>query len=131
MKDIAIHLQDKPGALAEMGETLGEAGISLEGGGVFVHNGKGIAHFFVEDGEKAKQVLEEKNIAVAGINEVLIQKLKQDMPGQLGMICRLMAKNNINILVQYSDHYNQLILVVDDLEKGKMVSNNWANGVYE
>ena len=131
MKDIAIHLQDKPGALAEMGETLGAAGVSLEGGGMFVHNGKGIAHFLVEEAEKAKQALEAKCIQVASIHDVLIQKLKQDMPGQLGKICRLMAKNNINILVQYSDHSNQLILVVDDHEKGKIISDNWAKGIYE
>jgi len=131
MKNIAIHLLDKPGALAEMGETLGAAGVSLEGGGMFVHNGKGIAHFLVEDAEKAKQALEAKGIEVAAIHEVLIQKLKQDVPGQLGKICRLMAKNNINILVQYSDHSNQLVLVVDDHEKGKIISDNWAKGIYE
>lgn len=131
MKDIAIHLQDKPGALAEMGEILGAGGVSLEGGGVFVHGGKGIAHFLVEDAEKAKHILEAKGITVSGIYEVLVQKLTQDIPGQLGKICRLMAKNNINILVQYSDHYNQLILVVDDPEKGKLISANWANGIYE
>jgi uncharacterized FlaG/YvyC family protein len=62
---------------------------------------------------------------------VLIQKLRQDVPGQLGKICRLMSKNNVNIIVQYSDHYNQLILVVDDHEKGKIISANWANGIYE
>jgi hypothetical protein len=131
MKDITIHILDKPGALAEMGEILGANGVSLEGGGVFVHNGKGIAHFLVEDAEKAKQVLGAKGIEVASIHPVLIQKLKQDVPGQLGKICRLMAKNNINILVQYSDHYNQLILVVDDHGKGKIISDNWAKGIYE
>jgi hypothetical protein len=131
MKDIAIHLQDKPGALAEMGETLGAAGVSLEGGGMFVHNGKGIAHFLVEDAEKGKQALQAKGIEVASIHDVLIQKLKQDVPGQLGKICRLMARNNINILIQYSDHNNQLILVVDDHDKGKIISDNWAKGIYE
>ena len=131
MKDITIHLQDKPGALAEMGETLGAAGVSLEGGGVFVYNGKGIAHFLVEDAEKARQALEAKGITVTSINDVLIQKLKQDMPGQLGKICRVMAENNINIRVQYSDHYNQLILVIDDHDKGKIISANWAKGIYE
>jgi hypothetical protein len=114
-----------------MGETLGAAGVSLEGGGVFVDNGKGIAHFLVEDAEKARQALEAKGITVTRINEVLIQKLKQDMPGQLGKIGRLMAINNINILVQYSDHNNQLVLVVDDYEKGKIISGNWAKGLYE
>jgi len=31
----------------------------------------------------------------------------------------------VNIEVMYSDHYNQFILVVDDLEKGKAVSEQW------
>lgn len=131
MKDLAIRLKNIPGALAEIGETLGNAGVSLEGGGVFVYKDEGIAHFLVEDAEKAKQALEAKGIDVLAINDVIIQKLRQDVPGQLGKICRLMQQNNVNILVQYSDHYNQLILVVDDHEKGLKISQEWTNGLYE
>ncbi len=131
MKDLAIRLTNKPGVLADMGEILGKAGISLEGGGVFVYNGEGIAHFLVEDAEKGKQALIENDIEVIEVNDVLIQKLKQDVPGQLGKICRLLQQNNVNILVQYSDHYNQLVLVVDDHEKGLKISKDWSNGMYE
>ncbi|HEY5406084.1 MAG TPA: hypothetical protein VIJ92_03315 [Ginsengibacter sp.] len=131
MKDLEIYLPDKPGALATMGELLGNAGVSLEGGGVFVYNNKGIAHFLVEDAEKGKQVLEVNGFEVASINNVLIQKLRQDVPGQLGKICRLMETNGVNILVQYSDHYNQLILVVDDYNKGLSISENWKKEYYE
>ena len=131
MKDLSIILKNQPGALAEMGEILANAGVNLEGGGVFVHDGKGIAHFLVDEAEKAKTVLEANNIEVVGINNVLIQKLKQEVPGQLGKICRIMKENNINILVQYSDHSNQLILVVDDFEKGNKISENWKNGIYD
>ena len=131
MKDLAIRLTNKPGVLADMGEILGKAGISLEGGGVFVYNGEGIAHFLVEDAEKGKQALIENDIEVIEINDVLIQKLKQDVPGQLGKICRVLQQNDVNILVQYSDHYNQLVLVVDDYEKGLKISKDWSNGMYE
>jgi hypothetical protein len=55
----------------------------------------------------------------------LIQKLKQDVPGQLGMFSRRLANAGINILVLYSDHSNQLIVVVDDIEKGRAVSEKW------
>lgn len=130
MKDLAIIIKDQPGALAEMGEILGAAGISLEGGGVFVQDGKGIAHFLIEDAERAQKELERNGIEVAGINKVLIQKLKQDVPGQLGKICKIMGDNNVNILVQYSDHANQLILVVDNYEKGLEISRNWSSGIY-
>ena len=131
MKDLAIILENHPGTLAEMGEILGTAGISFEGGGVFVLEGKGIAHFLVENAEEGKNILEANGFEFAGINEVLIQKLKQEVPGQLGKICRIMAENKINILVQYSDHSNQLILVVDDFERGKQISENWSKGIYE
>ncbi|MEO5783779.1 MAG: amino acid-binding protein [Ginsengibacter sp.] len=125
MKDIEIELQNKPGMLALMGETLGENKISLEGGGVFYNGETSIAHFLVEEAEQAKKVLEEVGIKVLKLNDVIIQKLRQDVPGQLGMFCRKMADANVNILVQYSDHSNQLTIVVDDFEKGKKVSEEW------
>lgn len=40
-----------------------------------------------------------------------------------------MAEAGVNIEVIYSDHQNQLILVVDDIEKGRKVSNNWQNNL--
>ena len=57
MRDLTIRLENRPGALAEMGEALGSAGVNIE--------------------------------------------------------------------VIYSDHQNQLILVVDDHEKGRAVSEAW------
>jgi hypothetical protein len=127
MKDLEILLKNEPGSLALLGATLGKNKISLEGGGVFQNGGLSIAHFLVEDAEKAKDVLQMVGIEVVKINEVLIQKLRQDVPGQLGMFCRRLADAGINILVQYSDHANQLIVVVDDIEKGKLVSEQWMS----
>ena len=125
MKDIEILLENKPGALALMGETLGKNKISLEGGGVFQNGDISIAHFLVEEAERARLALAKVQIKVVAISDVIIQKLRQDVPGQLGMFCRKMADANVNILVQYSDHSNQLIVVVDDYEKGKRVSEEW------
>jgi len=127
MKDLAIRLEHRPGALAEMGETLGCAGVSVEGGGGFVAGGEGIVHFLFENGTAARKALEEKGIEVLAEREVLVQKLNQDQPGQLGKISRMMADAGVNIEVIYSDHQNQLILVVDDFEKGKAVSERWKS----
>lgn len=125
MQDIEILLENKPGALALMGETLGKSKISLEGGGVFQNGKMSIAHFLVDEADRAKEELAKVQIKVVKINNVIIQKLRQDVAGQLGMFCRRMAEANVNILVQYSDHSNQLIVVVDDYEKGKKVSEEW------
>lgn len=126
MKDLEIILDNKPGTLALMGEILGKNNISLEGGGVFQMGSIAVAHFLVEDAQKAKEVLERAHIKVTKINKVLIQKLRQDIPGQLGLFCRKLAENNVNILTQYSDHANQLIVVVDNYEKGKEISKQWT-----
>ena len=56
---------------------------------------------------------------------MLIQRLRQDIPGQLGMFCRKLADAGINILTQYSDHSNRLIVVVDDIKNGKKISEEW------
>ena len=113
------------GNLVLMGETLGKANISLEGGGVFENGDVSIAHFLVDAPEKAKIALAKVGIQVININEVIIQKLRQDVPGQLGTFCRALSDAGVNIRVQYSDHANQLIIVPDDYEKAKLVSEAW------
>ena len=125
MKDIEILFKNKQGQLALIGETLGKNNISLEGGGVFQNGDYSIAHFLVKEAELAKKELEKVSIHVTKINDVIIQKLRQDVSGQLGMFCTELANANVNILTQYSDHNNQLIMVVDNYEKGKQVSIKW------
>jgi hypothetical protein len=126
MKDLAIALENRPGALAEMGEALGRAGVSVEGGGAWVVGGNGVAHFLVADADAARRALTAAGIRVLEEREVLVQRLKQDLPGQLGLLTRRMAEAGVNIEVLYSDHNHQLILVVDDLARGRKVSEAWA-----
>lgn len=127
MMDLTIALDNRPGALAEMGEALGKAGVSVEGGGAWVVDGIGIAHFLFHDGAAARKALETAGIRVLAEREVLVQRLKQDVPGQLGMLTRQMAEAGVNIEVLYSDHDHQMILVVDDLERGRQVSQAWMH----
>ena len=126
MKDLTILLDDRPGALAEMGEALGRAGVSIEGGGAWVVAGEGVAHFLFKDGDAARRALEAAGIRVTAEHDVLVQRLKQAVPGQLGLLTRRMAEANVNVQAIYSDHDHQLIVVVDDLERGRAVSLAWS-----
>lgn len=126
MKDLAIALENRPGALAEMGEALGRSGVSIEGGGAWVVGGKGVAHFLVTDGTAARQALEAAKIQVVAERDVVVLRLKQDVPGQLGLLTRRMAEAGVNIEALYSDHDHQLILVVDDLARGRDVAAAWT-----
>jgi hypothetical protein len=109
-----------------MGEALGRAGVSIEGGGAWVVEGAGVAHFLFADGAAARRALETAGITVASEREVIVQRLKQAIPGQLGMLTRRMAEAGVNIEVLYSDHDHQLILVVDDVARGRAVSAAWT-----
>lgn len=125
MKDLEIILENKPGMLAFMGEILGKHRISLEGGGVFNNGSHSIAHFLVSEPEWARKLLTEAGILVVAIHPVIIVKLRQDQPGQLGQFARRLAEANINILTQYSDHANQLIVVVDEPERARQIAKSW------
>lgn len=118
MQDLTIILDHRPGALADLGEALGAAGISIEGGGAWVVDGRGVAHFLVNEGERARQVLEQSGIRVEAVRDVLVRRLVQEEPGQLGRLARRMADAGVNLEVVYSDHNHQLILVVDDPSVG-------------
>ena len=128
MFDVSIELPDQPGSLARFGEALGAAGVSLEGGGVFTANGVGHAHFLVEDGEAARAALEQAGLRTATIRPVLIRRLKQEIPGQLGAIARALGNACVNIDTQYSDHANRLILVVDNMDAAEQATTEWADG---
>lgn len=119
MRDLAIQLEDRPGALAEMGEALGAAGVSVEGGGAWIVGGAGIAHFLFADGDAARRALYRAGIRVLEAREVVTARLRQDVPGQLGEITRRLAQAGVNIEVMYSDHDSQLILVVDDTDRAR------------
>lgn len=126
MYDIHVRLEDTPGALARFGAAMGECGVGLEGGGVFTFEGQGHAHFLVRDGERARAAAERAGLDVVAVREVVVRRLKQDIPGQLGAIAYALAKAGVNIITQYSDHDNRLILVVDDPAAAASVTADWA-----
>lgn len=120
-------LADRPGSLAELGQILGAAGVSLEGGGVFTHRGEAIAHFLVDHAERGRAALEAAGVGPVTIHDVVHTRLDQEVPGQLGAFAREVADAGVNILVQYSDHDHRLVLVVDpgSLAECRRIAADW------
>ena len=99
MTDLAIELANRPGTLADMGEALGRAGVSVEGGGAWVVNGVGVADFF-HDGAAARQALEAAGIRVVAEREVVVQRAA-GRPRPVRQAHRRMANARVNIEVAY------------------------------
>ncbi len=128
MKDLALRLVHRPGTLGEMAAALGAAGVSLEGGGVFVVDGVATAHFLVSDdhagpAETALRSLD--GIDLLGVRDVLLTRLRQDVPGQLGALCSALGDAGVSIETQYSDHDGRLVLLVDHPARAAPVLEAW------
>ena len=90
-------------------------------------DGVGVSHFLVDDGDSAQAALEQAGMTVAACRPVLVQRLNQDEPGQLGKFCRALVDAGVNIEVLYSDHDNQLVVAVDDPQAAETVSDAWMD----
>jgi hypothetical protein len=117
-KNLTIHMDDKPGALAEMGEALGNSGININGICAVTCEGVGVVHVLVEDSQKARHALQEAGIEVHRVSEVFVVDIV-DRPGELGGIARRLAAAGVNLNLLYLTANMDLVIGVDDLAKAK------------
>ena len=118
-KDLTIHLVDRPGTLANIGEAMGKKGINIEGLCGFSSEGRGVFHLLVEDAIAARRCLELLKIEVQDEYEVLLITL-EDKPGEFGKLCRKIANAGVNINLCYLASKTRLVLGVDNLDKAKV-----------
>jgi hypothetical protein len=116
--DLTVILEDRPGSLAKVGEALGRAGINIEGICGVTVSGKGTVHILVDNGKKARQVLEANHIDVAKEVEVLVIPV-EDRPAVLGNVARRLATAGVNLSLAYLATSTRLVIGADDLEKAR------------
>jgi hypothetical protein len=118
--DLAVELENRPGALAELGEATGAAGVNIDG--ICGVPGVGRVHILVQDGAQARRVLEGAGFRIAAEREVLL--LRQgvelvDKPGVAGVVARAMADANVNIDAIYATLKGDLVIAADDVQKAR------------
>ena len=117
LKDIKVRIENKPGALANIGEALGDEKVNIEG---FCGpcEEEGFAHILVDDAAAARKALAKADIKVVKENEVLVLDL-EDKPGKLGRVCRSIADAGINIDYFYAASNTRVVLGISDIEKAR------------
>lgn len=122
LEEIIVTADDRPGVLAEIGELLGSADVNIETLCASTHNGQGVVHLVVDDGDEAAEVLESNGFKVEGTHPVLVSTV-EDRPGELGRYCRRLSEAGVWITSAYvakrSGGETELIFAVDDLEAAK------------
>jgi hypothetical protein len=122
MKDLTVSLDDRPGELAKLGETLGAAGINIEGMAAMTAEGRGIIHLLVEDAAAARAALEGAGIKVEGEAAPIVAEFPADQidrPGTMGEMARAIARAGVNIQVVYLATRNRGVMVTSDNAKAR------------
>jgi hypothetical protein len=116
--DITVIIDDLPGTLAQVGETLGNAGINIDGYCSFLSGGKSYLHVLVEDVVGTRRVLKEAGIDIAQEREVLTLDM-EDKPGTMGKVARRIADAGVNIDMVYMGTNSRLVVAAYDLGKAR------------
>jgi hypothetical protein len=121
MHDVTVIVEDRPGALADIGEALGNAGVNIEGFAGYGEQGRGVIHLLVADAAAARAALEGAGIAVHGSQEAIVVDMsaEADRPGALGRAARRVADAGVNIRVAYVATHNRGVIVTDDDAKAR------------
>jgi hypothetical protein len=116
--DITVIIDDLPGALAQVGETLGSADINIDGYCSFPSGGKSLLHILVEDVVGARRALQAAGIKIDREREVLTVDMN-DQPGELGKVARRIADVGVNIDMVYMGTNSRLVVVAYDLSRAR------------
>lgn len=117
--NLMVMREDRPGALAELGNALGRAGVNLAGACAITSRGQGMIHLLAEDDPASlREALAAAGIDVTEEREVLVVDVS-DAPGTLGSYAERIAEAGANIELMYVATGTRLVFGVDDLDAAR------------
>ena len=117
--DLMVMMDDRPGALAELGNALGGGDVNLAGACAVTSRGQGMVHLLVEGNPvPAREAVTGAGIDIAAEREVLVVDVA-DEPGMLGRYAERLAEAGVNIELMYVATGTRLVFGVDDLDAAR------------
>lgn len=95
-RELRVHHADEPGQLGQVSAILGDAGINIDGFGVW----QGVARLYVSDVDTARQLLEENGFRCE-LADVLRLHIP-DEPGNLAEVAQALGDAGVNIDYAYT-----------------------------
>ncbi len=123
-KQLAVFLENRPGALAAMCEMLAEAGVNLLALTVSDTVDHAVIRLVTDRPEEALHLLGDAGMLVVESDILIVEVANQ--PGTLGQVARTLAQHNINIEYAYCTTMadadcGALVLRVHDPQKALQV----------
>ena len=100
MQDLTVDLENKPGTLAKLGQTLGDAGINIEGVCAVSGPAGDVVHILVDSAQLARAALADAGISCSGERNVEVISVV-DEPGEMGRHLRKVADAGVNVDLVY------------------------------
>ena len=112
--DLAIEIENTPGALAEVAAAISDAGINLAAATCIGTAERAELHILVPHVQAARHLLAISHLAVTREHEVVVVDV-EDRPGVLADLTRRIARAGINIDLVYVATRNRVVFGAQDI----------------
>jgi hypothetical protein len=112
--DLAIDIENTPGALAEVAAAISDAGVNIAAATCVGPGERAELHILVPHPEAAKHALAISHVAVTREREVVVIDV-EDRPGVLADLTRKIARAGVNLDLVYVATRNRVVFGAADL----------------
>ena len=118
--DLAIDIENAPGALAEVAAAISDAGVNIAAATCIGLGERAELHILVPHAEAARHSLAISHVAVTREREVVVVDV-EDRPGVLADLTRKIAKAGVDLDLVYVATRNRVVFGAPDLDGLKAV----------
>ena len=119
--EFTITLENRPGQLALLSKSLGEAEVNIRALSGMVFEGKGILKLLTSDESATRAKLDEMELSFE--EQEILTVTMPDRPGRLGEFAEMLAEADINIetifVIDNAAGFTELAIGVDKIEEAK------------
>jgi hypothetical protein len=112
--DLAIEIENIPGALSEVAAAISDAGVNIAAATCIGTGERAELHVLVPHAEAARHLLAISHIAVTREREVVVVDV-EDRPGVLADMTRKIAKAGVNLDLVYVATRNRVVFGAADV----------------
>jgi hypothetical protein len=112
--DLAIDIDNTPGALAEVAAAISDAGVNIAAATCVGPGERAELHILVPHAEAARHLLAISHVAVTREREVVVVDV-EDRPGVLADLTRQVARAGVNLDLVYVATRNRIVFGAADV----------------